>query len=179
MFPPFDSSSNSDYRWAFCEYDKDGDGEITVDELRVVLSSESPDKVQGYIKEFDTNGDGKISYEASVTFTPPPPPVMPLTLICYCVLPSYDCRSLFACCVLQPRRPRLASASRVRDNSRVSALSRNRSMQCLNSGRCRNVKLADHASYRIVSTVLKHLNEFVSQSKFLKEKSKYKAARFF
>lgn len=50
-------------RWAFCTYDEDGDGAITVDELRVVLKDESPEKVQEYIREYDTNGDGKISYE--------------------------------------------------------------------------------------------------------------------
>ena len=50
-------------RGAFCEYDKDGDGSITVDELREVLKGESSERVQGYIREYDTNGDGQISYE--------------------------------------------------------------------------------------------------------------------
>jgi hypothetical protein len=49
--------------WAFCEYDKDGDGKITTDELRLALRGEPPEAVQAYIDEYDTDGDGTISYE--------------------------------------------------------------------------------------------------------------------
>lgn len=49
--------------WAFCEYDKDGDGKISVDELRLALKDEPEDVVRAYIREYDTDGDGTISYE--------------------------------------------------------------------------------------------------------------------
>lgn len=49
--------------WAFCEYDKDGDGVITLAELKEVLKGEPLDQIEKYIKEFDTDGDGTINYE--------------------------------------------------------------------------------------------------------------------
>ena len=47
----------------------DGDGNITVDELKLVLKEESDEVVQRYIDEFDLNKDGVISYEVSSTST--------------------------------------------------------------------------------------------------------------
>jgi calcium-dependent protein kinase len=49
--------------WAFCEYDKDGDGKITADELSRVMKDESPDKIRRWMAEFDANNDGHIDYE--------------------------------------------------------------------------------------------------------------------
>ena len=46
-------------------YDKDGDGKITVDELREIFKGESREKVQGYITEFDKNGDGCVAEGAA------------------------------------------------------------------------------------------------------------------
>jgi calcium-dependent protein kinase len=48
---------------AFNEFDTDGSGFITVDELREIMKGESKDKVEKYIAEFDTDKDGTISYE--------------------------------------------------------------------------------------------------------------------
>lgn len=50
-------------RWAFCAYDTDRDGRVSVDELRAVLKGESAETVEAYIREYDVDGDGKISYE--------------------------------------------------------------------------------------------------------------------
>lgn len=41
--------------WAFCEYDADGDGRITVAELKQAMGNEPDEDVQRYIAEFDTD----------------------------------------------------------------------------------------------------------------------------
>jgi calmodulin len=60
--------------WAFCEYDQDSDGKITVTELKKALTDqgilkesdptrETNEKLASYIAEYDLNGDGVIDYE--------------------------------------------------------------------------------------------------------------------
>ena len=51
--------------WAFCEYDKNGDGKITAEEIRHVLKDQSAD-IEKYIAEYDTNQDGVIDYSEFV-----------------------------------------------------------------------------------------------------------------
>jgi len=51
---------------AFCQYDVDGDGRITVDEMRAALSGEPAEVVERYLAEFDVDGDGAIDYEEFV-----------------------------------------------------------------------------------------------------------------
>jgi calcium-dependent protein kinase len=58
--------------WAFCQYDKNGDGTITIDELRAVLKGEAEDKIQEYIREYDVDRDGRISYEEFIRMLVPP-----------------------------------------------------------------------------------------------------------
>ena len=48
---------------AFCAMDKDGSGQISVDELREVLKDEPIEKIEKYIAEYDLNKDGFIDYE--------------------------------------------------------------------------------------------------------------------
>lgn len=48
--------------YAFQVYDSDGDGRITVEELRSALKGESPERIAQYIAEFDADGDGSIDY---------------------------------------------------------------------------------------------------------------------
>lgn len=47
---------------AFQTYDLDGDGRITVDELRAAMKGETTERLLGYIREFDADGDGSIDY---------------------------------------------------------------------------------------------------------------------
>ena len=49
--------------WAFCEYDLDGDGKITLDELRRVLVGETEENIAKYIAEYDLDKSGCIEYE--------------------------------------------------------------------------------------------------------------------
>jgi len=58
--------------WAFCQYDKNGDGTITLDELREVLKGDGEEQLQAYIKEYDADNDGTISYEEFIRMLVPP-----------------------------------------------------------------------------------------------------------
>lgn len=49
--------------WAFCEYDADGNGKISEEELQKVMKHESPETVRKYIDEYDIDKDGMIDYE--------------------------------------------------------------------------------------------------------------------
>ena len=56
--------------WAFCKYDLDGDGKITVDEMRQVLGASKED-AQKMIAEHDANGDGFIDYSEFIMCVAP------------------------------------------------------------------------------------------------------------
>lgn len=58
--------------WAFCQYDKNGDGTITLDELRDVLKGDDEAKLLDYIREYDADQDGRISYEEFIRMLVPP-----------------------------------------------------------------------------------------------------------
>jgi calmodulin len=58
--------------WAFCEYDRNGDGIITAEEMRSILRDEDVDTIQSYIREYDRDGDGRINYEEWVRMVVPP-----------------------------------------------------------------------------------------------------------
>lgn len=58
--------------WAFCQYDKNGDGTITLDELRDVLRGDDEAKLLEYIREYDADQDGRISYEEFIRMLVPP-----------------------------------------------------------------------------------------------------------
>lgn len=49
--------------WAFCEYDTNRDGTITVQELMQVLHDEPEEQVKAYMAEYDLDQDGRINYE--------------------------------------------------------------------------------------------------------------------
>lgn len=57
--------------WAFCEYDRNKDGHITVDELRKVLKDEPEEEVRRHIDEYDTDKDGRINYEEFIRMLVP------------------------------------------------------------------------------------------------------------
>jgi hypothetical protein len=62
---------NQQAMWkAFCEYDKNGDGHITAEEVRKVLEKRGegimPGDVERYIAEYDLNKDGVIDYSEFV-----------------------------------------------------------------------------------------------------------------
>ncbi|PKA61415.1 Calmodulin [Apostasia shenzhenica] len=56
----------SEFREAFCLFDKDGDGRITLEELATVIQSlgQSPteEELQDMINEVDANGNGTIEF---------------------------------------------------------------------------------------------------------------------
>jgi len=49
--------------WAFCEYDTNRDGTITVQELRAILADEPEEDIRKYMAEYDLDKDGRINYE--------------------------------------------------------------------------------------------------------------------
>ncbi|CAL4086591.1 unnamed protein product, partial [Meganyctiphanes norvegica] len=55
---------------AFREFDQDGNGYITAEELKKVLASSgeivTDEKVEEMIQDFDIDGDGRVSYEEFV-----------------------------------------------------------------------------------------------------------------
>lgn len=58
--------AETNLREAFTYFDEDGDGKITIDELRNCLTSDNlmleDDEVMGLIKEVDNDGDGMVDY---------------------------------------------------------------------------------------------------------------------
>lgn len=85
---------HSNMWWGFCQYDKDGDGYIDVEEARLAIAGagielniprtgdegatgEAADEeelaaVQRYIAEYDVDGDGRINYEEFIRMLMPP-----------------------------------------------------------------------------------------------------------
>ena len=61
------SKSSVDFREAFREFDKDGNGVITVKEFKKAMAKMgeklSDKKVKEMIKEVDLDGDGSINYQ--------------------------------------------------------------------------------------------------------------------
>uniref|UniRef100_A0A7S1C984 Calmodulin n=1 Tax=Bicosoecida sp. CB-2014 TaxID=1486930 RepID=A0A7S1C984_9STRA len=57
--------------WAFCEYDRNKDGHITLEELKKVLKDEPDEEVRKHIDEYDTDGDGRINYEEFIRMLVP------------------------------------------------------------------------------------------------------------
>ncbi len=49
-------------RWAFRQYDRDGSGQISREELRAALSGEEPEALERCMRECDKNGDGVIDF---------------------------------------------------------------------------------------------------------------------
>ena len=65
------SSRAAEIRRTFMEYDKDGDGVVTIEEAHDVLRKELAFTVQqsiDLVKRYDQNGDGMLSYEEFVRF---------------------------------------------------------------------------------------------------------------
>ena len=58
--------------FAFCEYDLDGDGKITIEELRKVLVGETDENINKYIAEYDLDKSGCIEYEEFARMLLPP-----------------------------------------------------------------------------------------------------------
>ena len=55
----------------FMNYDKDGDGVVTIEEAHEVLRKELAFTVKqsiDIVKKYDKNGDGQLSYEEFVSF---------------------------------------------------------------------------------------------------------------
>ncbi|ETV94637.1 hypothetical protein H310_11631 [Aphanomyces invadans] len=65
-------SPTIDFAGKFKRYDADGSGYIELSEFKTLLTelgvSPTPDRVQAYLTEFDTNNDGKISFEEFKTW---------------------------------------------------------------------------------------------------------------
>lgn len=48
---------------AFCRFDVDGDGQITIDELKTIFKNEDPKYVKQMIADVDTDGSGSLDYD--------------------------------------------------------------------------------------------------------------------
>lgn len=61
------SDPEAEVREAFKVFDKDGDGKITIEELKIALHNLGDDmtdeEVHDMVKEIDANGDGHVNYE--------------------------------------------------------------------------------------------------------------------
>jgi len=68
-----DTDSEEEIREAFRVFDKDGNGFISADELRHVMTSLgeklTDEEVDEMIREADIDGDGQINYEGTTTLT--------------------------------------------------------------------------------------------------------------
>lgn len=66
------SSTSEDFREAFKEFDKDGNGIITVKEFKKAMAKcgekMSDKKVKEMMKKVDQDGDGCINYEGKMNF---------------------------------------------------------------------------------------------------------------
>lgn len=64
------SAADKEAREIFRSFDKDGNGTVSVDELREILESFgtrlSPAQAEAMMQEADTNGDGAVGYEEFV-----------------------------------------------------------------------------------------------------------------
>jgi len=64
------TNRDSEIMEAFKVFDRDGNGKISADELKSIMSSLgeklSDEEIQQMIKEADTNGDGEIDYDEFV-----------------------------------------------------------------------------------------------------------------
>lgn len=66
------SSTSEDFREAFKEFDKDGNGIITIKEFKKAMAKcgekMSDKKVKEMMKKVDQDGDGCINYEGKMNF---------------------------------------------------------------------------------------------------------------
>ena len=57
----------AEFREAFSLFDKDGDGHVTIDELRTIFSTlgqnPSDEELHGMIAEVDNDGNGQMEFE--------------------------------------------------------------------------------------------------------------------
>jgi calmodulin len=60
-------------RAAFRSYDQDGDGYVTIDELRRVLAGQgeqlTASELEEVLRDLDTDGDGRVSFEEFLAAT--------------------------------------------------------------------------------------------------------------
>jgi calmodulin len=65
--------ANEALRVAFRSYDQDGDGYVTIDELRRLLAGQgehlTQSELEEVIRDLDTDGDGRVSFEEFVAAT--------------------------------------------------------------------------------------------------------------
>jgi len=61
----------ADIRRKFMEFDQDSNGYVSVDEVHLILGRElsfTPEQSLQYLRRYDRNHDGKLSYEEFVRF---------------------------------------------------------------------------------------------------------------